>query len=75
MLKITDLFITWRVLFGGYLEIPKFILDETTFFMKGVEFPVECSGSRLNCIALDARTTEGQIAHAREPAWDKIQKS
>ena len=75
MFKITDLFVTREVVFRGYLEIPKFILDETTFFMKSVKFPVEWSGSRLNCIPLDARTTEGQIAHAREPAWGKTQKS
>ena len=75
MFKLTDLFVTWRVLFQGYLEIPKFILDETTFFMKSVKFPVEWSGSRLNCIPLDARTTDGQIAHARKPAWAKTQKS
>ena len=41
--------------------------------MKSIEFPVEWFGSRLNCIPLDARTTEGQIAHAREPAWAKTQ--
>ena len=75
MFKLTDLLVTWRMLFQGYLEIPKFILDETTFFMKSVKFPVEWSGSRLNCIPLDARTTDGQIAHAREPAWAKTQKS
>ena len=67
MLKLTDLFVTWRVLFQGYLEIPKFILDETNFFMKSIKFPVEWSGSRLNCIPLDARTTDAQIAHAGEP--------
>ncbi len=62
MCKITDLFITGRVLFRGYLEISKFILDETNFFMKCIEYPVEWSGSRLNCIPLDARTTDAQIA-------------
>ena len=75
MFKITDLFITWRVFFREYLEIPKFILDETNFFMKSIAFPVEWFGSRLNRIPLDARTTEGQIAHAGEPAWAKTQKS
>ena len=75
MFKLTDLFVTWRVLFQGYLEIPKFILDETNFFMKSVKFPVEWSKSRLNCIPLDARTTEGQIAHAKELACAKSQKS
>ena len=75
MFEIIDLFVIWRVVFRGYLEIPKFILDETNFFMKGIKFPVEWSGSRLNCIPLDARTTEGQIAHAGDPAWAKTQKS
>ena len=75
MFKITDLFITWRVFFRGYLEIPKFILEATIFFMKCVKFPVEWCGSRLDCIPLDARTTDGQIAHAGEPAWAKTQKS
>ena len=46
------------------LEIPKFILDETNFFMKSIKFPVEWSGSRHNCIHVDARTTGAQIAHA-----------
>ena len=75
MFKLTDLFVTWRVLFRGYLEIPKFILDETIFYMKSIQFPVEWSGSRLNRIPLDARTTGAQIAHAGEPAWAKTQKS
>ena len=75
MFELTDLFVTWRVLFQGYLEIPKFILDETNFFMQSIQFPVEWSGSRLNCIPLDARTTGGQIAHAGEPAWVKTEKS
>ena len=61
--------------FLGNLEIPKFILDATNFFMKIIKFPVEWSGSRLNCIPLDARTIEEQIAHAGEPAWAKTQKS
>ena len=64
MFKITDLFVTWRVVFRGYLEIPKFILDDIYFSMKSFKFPVEWSGSRLNCIPLDARTTDAQIAHA-----------
>ena len=38
MFEITDLFITWRVVFQGYLEIPKFILDETKIFMKSIKF-------------------------------------
>ena len=64
MFKLTDLLVTWRVLFRGYLEIPKFILDETNFFMKSIKFPVEWSGSRHNWIHVYARTTGGQIAHA-----------
>ena len=68
MLKIIDLFTTWRVVFRGYLEIPKFILDETNIFMEIIKFPVEWFGSRPNHIPLDARTIDGQIAHAGEPA-------
>ena len=75
MFEITDLFITWRVVFRGYLEIPKFIVDETNFFMKSIKFPVAWSGSRLNFIPLDARTTDAQIAQSGEPASAKTQKS
>ena len=32
MFKLTDLCVTWRVVFRKYLEIPKFIFDETNFF-------------------------------------------
>ena len=64
MFEITVIFVTWRVVFPGNLEIPQFILDATNFFVKIIKFPVEWSGSRLNCIPLDARATDAQIAHA-----------
>ena len=72
MFKLTDLFVTWRVLLQVYLEIPKFILDDATFFMKSVKFSVKWSGFRLNCIPLDARTTGAQIAHAGARPGPKI---